>query len=128
MGKRSDTSRQPDYSVVMGCDCVDADPLESWVPPGEDWILWITVEIGDGARGDLFTACIGTPRAIGDAHRTLGGTGRDAVKGAFSFQEFHWPTIRAEFEKLVAAAQNAPGESPLDFLRHRLAWEYEGMS
>ena len=114
--------------MLKGWDCTDIDDLAEWVPPGDEVVYWLTLQIGsaDAVGADNFTVCVATPLGL---RSDLGRLIAPAPKrgDAIVLLEYSWPAVLAEVQRRLDSCAGPTWTHVQDELRQHFHWEYEGM-
>jgi hypothetical protein len=114
---------------LRGFDCADLDPIEAWVPDGDEVVYWLTLTIGEpGSVGaDDFQVCVATPAGL---KSQLGRRSRPRGSGevkAIVVQEYSWNAVLNAIEERLDACRGHHWGEVQEKLRAHFNWEYKGM-
>lgn len=115
---------------LKGYDCSYHDPIDRWVPDGDEVLFWLTLHIGEPGRdgADLYTVPVATVPGL----KTAKWKQRPRSPGTKDVQpivlrEYTWEGVLASVRERLQACSGYAWLDVQDKLRHQFAWEYEGM-
>jgi hypothetical protein len=113
----------PRKPVILAFDCVDHDPIETWVPEDAAHVdFWMNFTIGeDVSAGDNFLAHIVTHGALKHLR------GPENQKSLVVLGEYSWPAVLQAVDAILEQCRAHDWSGMTDRLRRHLSWEYEGM-
>jgi hypothetical protein len=110
-------------------DCWDFDPIQDWVPDGDEVLYWLTLTIGEPNRvgADNFQVCVATPAglksSVGKRYRPRGGGQPKAIV----LQAYSWDGVVAAVQERLDACAGRDWAEVQEKLRAQFDWEFEGM-
>jgi hypothetical protein len=104
--------------ILNSYDCVDHDPIGSWVPDDPLNVdFWMNFTIGpDDTSGDNFQAHVMTTAQIG---RTT------STQYAIILESYSWARLLAEVEKILGQCQGKDWVEISGKLSHFMYWEFQ---
>lgn len=110
-------------------DCSDHDPIESWVPDGDEVLLWLTLAIGlpDSEAADNFDVCVVTvARLSSTTARMLKPRGAGSPE-PIVLQSYSWAAVTAAVHARLEQCEGRDWLEIQEKLRRQFFWEYEGV-
>jgi hypothetical protein len=110
-------------------DCLDHDPIETWVPNDPEVLFWLTLAIGlpGSEAADNFEVCVVTLAALrSDAGRAVKPRGAGSLL-PIVLQSYSWPGVIAAVGARLEQCEGRDWLEVQEKLRRHFFWEYEGM-
>lgn len=116
--------------VLKSCDSYDHDPIQLWVPDGDEVYYWLNCVIGlEGSdAADLYRVPVLNVRGLkSDRWRGHRRRGRASDPPAIVVEPYSWEGVLAELRRRLDSCSGHDWFHINDALRKLFDWEYEGM-